>query len=104
MNVRKRYIGKPLLRLLECYVLRAIGKLTAEEESSLESMSPKLRQVYKADGSWFDILASVMGFPESLPSQINAIWERNCDLAKANGEELVPQDFAEMFVDKNFPT
>ena len=104
MNVKERYLGKPFLRLLECYVLRAIGKLTAEEESTLENTSPKLREVYKADGSWFEIVASVMELPESLPSQINAIWEKNCELAKANGEELVPQDFAEMFVDKNFPS
>ena len=89
MTVKERYAGKPFLRLLECYVLRAIGQLTAGEESSLVNMSPKLRETYKVDGSWFEIVASVMELPESLPSQINAIWEKNSELAKANGEEFM---------------
>ena len=104
MTVSERYVGKPFLRLLECYVLRAIGELSNDEESKLETMSPKLREVYKFDGSWHEVVSHVMEIPDGLPSQIDAIWKKNRELATQNGEELIPQDFAEMFVDHNFPS
>ena len=40
-----RYAGKPFLRVLECYVLWAIGELTSEHEKLLVTMTPKLREV-----------------------------------------------------------
>jgi hypothetical protein len=38
-----RYDRKPLLRLLELYVLRAIGKLPASEEATLNAMVPNCK-------------------------------------------------------------
>lgn len=104
MNVKDRYIGKPFLRLLECYVLRAIGELTADEETKLKKMAPKLREVYKSKGVWYEIVAEVMEISDSVPAKIEGFWKKNSELAKQNGENLLPQDFAEMFVDHNFPT
>ena len=104
MNVKDRYIGKPFLRLLECYILRAIGELSADEEIKLEAMTSELQKVYNSDGSWHEIVAETMAIPESVAIQIGGIWKKNCELAKQNGEILLPQDFAEMFVDHNFPT
>ena len=37
-----RYAGKPFLRLLECYVLAAIGELSDEQQATLRAMEPKL--------------------------------------------------------------
>lgn len=102
MNNNHRYSEKPFQRLLECYVLRTIGKLTREEESTLEEMSPKLCEVYNLAGEWHEIVATVMNFPDALPAQVKTIWEKNCELANAKNEELNPQDFVEMFVDQNF--
>ena len=96
-----RYQGKPLVRLLECYVLRAIGELTSVDESNLKEMAPKLRDVYHAQGNWDEIIESIMELPADMPEKIAELWERNQELAKANGETLLPQDFAEMFVDRN---
>jgi hypothetical protein len=96
-----RYEGKPLLRLLECYVLDSIGELSVGERSKLERMTPKLKALYGADGDWRDILCQVMHFPATLDDNIRSLWVRNRELAAQHGEELLAEDFARMIVDEN---
>ncbi len=97
-----RYDGKPLLRLLECYVLSCINQLPEADRSNLEMMEPKLRTIYEAQGDWREIIASVVGFDNSLDGNIRSLWKQNSELAAAHGEELLPEDFAQMIVDENF--
>ena len=98
-----RYSGKPFLRLLECYVLDAIGQLDDAQRQALRRMEPKLADVYRMNGSWVDIVNAQMDFPESLPAQIRAIWEKNLVSARARGVAVNPNEFAVVFVDQNFP-
>jgi hypothetical protein len=70
-----RYEGKPFLRLLDCYVLDAIGHLDEQQKQSLHAMEPKFSAVYNTTGSWQDIVAAQMNFPPELPSEIRRIWE-----------------------------
>jgi hypothetical protein len=97
-----RYAGKPFLRLLECYVLNAIGQLDDGQRAALVKMESKLASVYKVDGGWLDIVSAQMNFPESLPGQINDIWSRYLDQAKVQGMSVDPGEFAMLFVDQNF--
>jgi hypothetical protein len=97
-----RYAGKPLVRLLECYVLKAIGQLAAEDEARLSAMEPQLRKVYRHNGSWVHIVSSALDFPNNMAETIEQIWRRNQDVARASGITLEAQQFAEMFVDQNF--
>ncbi|MFL5341415.1 MAG: hypothetical protein ACJ8F7_14820 [Gemmataceae bacterium] len=99
--MKSRYEGKPLLRILECYVLDTIGQLSSTDRSNLERMTPKLQSVYKLDGDWRNVIAQTMRFPKSLDDNIRSLWTRNCELAVARGEELLPEDFARMIVDEN---
>jgi hypothetical protein len=101
MNASSRYAGKPLLRLLEGYVLRAIGALSPGDEERLRSMEPQLGRVYGRVGTWMEIIASEMELPANMPELIAETWRRNQNVAKANGLELTAQQFAEMFVDQN---
>lgn len=96
-----RYDGKPLLRLLEYYVLRAISQLPKEDEVKLKEMAPKLVQVYRHEGEWYEIIAYVMDLPENMAVLINEMWQRNQEIARFKNIELTPQQFAEMFVDQN---
>ncbi len=94
--------SKPLVRLLECYVLHAIGQLSESDSVQLKEMQPKLAQVYKCEKTWNAIIETVMKFPQSMPDLIRDNWQKNQEIALLNGVVLNPQQFAEMFVDQNF--
>jgi hypothetical protein len=96
-----RYQGKPLLRILECYVLDAIGLLEDSQRTTLEQMTPKLREIYKTPGSWKEIVEKIMELPPNMPAMIQDLWKKNTAKAQAHGQTLQPQAFAEMFVDAN---
>lgn len=102
MSAKDRYVGRPFLILLESYVLLAIGELPLDRQKKLVAMEPQLRQLYMVKGEWHDIVSLVMDLPDSLPAEIRIIWAKNQAKALAHGEVLKPQDFVEMFVDKNF--
>jgi hypothetical protein len=96
-----RYSGKPFLRVLECYVLWAIGELSDKDQQTLVAMTPKFAEIYKRQGSWQEIVAGVMDFPADIPAHISACWEENRERALRNNEQLLPDHFAQMFVDQN---
>ncbi|WP_027052506.1 hypothetical protein [Mesorhizobium erdmanii] len=102
MSTDPRHEGKPLLRLLELYVLWAIGELSQESEDGLKKMAPKLQSIYGGDGQWYDAIAQSMHMPEGMPAAIRDMWARNLKIARDNNVTLTPQQFAEMFVDNNF--
>lgn len=98
-----RYEGKPFLRLLEWYVLDAIGQLHEHQRQSLHSMEPKLAKTFGVSGTWQEIVSAQMDFPASLPAEIEEIWERNLAAAHARGQPVIPEEFARAFIDQNFP-
>ena len=97
-----RYEGKPLLRLLECYVLDAIDQLDDRERDTLQRMVPKLATLYKRNGTWSEIIRDEMNFPDSLPAIIREIWNINLARMHSSGIGINPNYFAMTFVDENF--
>jgi hypothetical protein len=69
-----RYAGRPFLRLLECFVLDAIGQLDDRQRDTLRQIEPKLRETYGREGTWARIIAGEMDFPEALSSEIRTVW------------------------------
>ncbi len=68
-------------------------------------MEPKLREVYHTTGSWVEVVAAQMHFPDSLPSKIREIWENGHQkFVEVHGNEPDPLEFTKTFVDTNFPT
>src|SRR5438128_1069144 len=100
-TLNPRYQGKPLLRLLECYVLWAIAQLPEEQLATLREMTPKLQSIYNKQGDWQTVIAAVMDLPSDFPSKIRELWNRNVELAGNRNSTLTPQQFAETFVDQN---
>jgi len=103
MASNERYDGRPLFILLDCYVLWAIGELDQTQESLMVEIEPKLSEIFHRQGNWRDITAQVMGFPEEMPELIRAMWAENTGIAAQNSTRLNPKQFAQMFVDSNFP-
>jgi hypothetical protein len=97
----ERYVGKPILRLLELYVLWSIDRLSDDEATRLLAMAPKLTDTFGGDGTWQDAIATTMELPANMPELIRELWANNQQIAVANGVELPAQQFAEMFVDSN---
>lgn len=100
--VNPRYDGKPLLRLLEIYVLNVIGELSQKDAEGMKAMTPKLRELYSHNGEWPEIIAATVELPQEASSEIRGMWKRNQELARKNDVTLSAQQFAEMFVDDNF--
>lgn len=101
MTSNRRYAGKPLLRVLECYVLWAIGELPESEEAKLRGMEPSLRQALKQQGGWREVIEKTMELPANMPELIRATWQKNQAIAQQQRLALSAQQFAEMFVDSN---
>jgi len=97
-----RYNGKPLLRLLELYILHVLGELPAAEQETLNRLAPKLQTVYGGNGAWHEAVGAAVHMPADMPQAIREMWDKNLEIAKANNvPPLTPQKFAEMFVDEN---
>jgi hypothetical protein len=96
-----RYAGKPLLRLVDSFVLKCIGELDASSEARLRQMEPKLRQIYQCEGTWEEIIISQLHFSPDIRPAIRDLWLKNQALAKEHKVTLTPMQFVEMFVAKN---
>jgi hypothetical protein len=97
----ERYRGKPLLRLLELYVLWSLGQLSEKQSSFMVEITPKLQSIYHRNGTWQNIIEAEIELPSDLPNKIRGLWKRNCEIAHKQGVTLSPQEFAEMFVDED---
>ena len=94
-----RYAGRPLLIILEKYVLSAIGHLTAEQEATAEKV---VQHVWKGSSDWKQTVRAQLHLEDGLDQQLREMWTRNLDIARKNGVTLHSDQFAMMVVDQNF--
>ena len=102
-HVSNRYAGKPFLRLLDRYVLDAIVQLTDEQRQGFLRIEQKLKAVYNVSGSWQEIVRIQMDLPDTFRSAIRKLWDGYLYAANNQGVSVHPHEFAERFVDENFP-
>jgi hypothetical protein len=84
MTSPERYAGRPLLRLVECYVLDAIGELGDQQARQLADMTPRLRELYSTDGGWQQIIATQLAFPPDAAGHLRQMWARADPRARAD--------------------
>jgi hypothetical protein len=102
--VSDRYDGKPFLRLLDSYVLDAIGYLDATTAAWLTEAEPHFRHEFGHTGSWREIVEQRMQFPERMRDAIRELWVKgNLRFDDPDGQRPHPVNFAHMFVDRSFP-
>ena len=89
----------PLFRLLESYVLDAIGELEPADEAVT---ARTVRAVFQSKQPWREVLSEQFGFTEVLRDQLVTLWTEGQEAARAQGTELKPGAFATMVVDENF--
>ena len=99
----ERYAGKPFLRMLDCYVLDAIGALHPDEQARLAEMAPMLQETF-GNSDWREVVAKEMQFPDGMAGAIREVWTKGrTRFIEAQGQEPDPLEFTQSFVDTKFP-
>ncbi|MBA2309892.1 MAG: hypothetical protein H0W01_11530 [Pseudonocardiales bacterium] len=101
MTALGRYEGKPLLRLIDSYAYWAIGELSDQQERLLEEMTPRLRELYGSSGTWQEIVAKQMEYPDTFPERLRELWEQNQRIAAERNETLPVDVFVTQVVDNS---
>ncbi|SHG54045.1 hypothetical protein [Massilia sp. CF038] len=96
-----RYEGKPFLKYVDSFILKAIGQLDPAMDAKLVAVTPKLQETLECDGTWEDIVMAQLDFGPEVRDEIRRLWEANQVLAKQAGGELTPMQFVTLFVADN---
>lgn len=67
----QRYAGRPLLRLLDCYVLALTGHLAPEMEAKVTEF---VRRTFAGEADWKATLRKEVNLPEDMDERIRALW------------------------------
>jgi hypothetical protein len=95
----ERYKGRPLLIILENYILDCIGALEPERQQQVGAI---VQRTFGGGADWKQTVRGVLHLGESLDEQLRHMWQQNQELARANGTVLHPVQFAKMVADQNF--
>jgi len=95
----ERYRGRPLLIVLENYVLAAIGVLPQDAHQRLAQL---VKSVFGGDDDWQRTVRQQLELSEAIDESFRQLWDRNQAVAKEQEIELHPIQFAKMVVDTNF--
>lgn len=99
-----RYAGKPFLKMLDAYVVDAIGHMDGATEMELSAMEPQMRGALGLSGDWRSLVEQRMRFPEGMKGAIREVWDKGrVKFIAANGREPDPIEFTMHFVDTKFP-
>jgi len=90
---------KPVVILLENYVLDRIGLLGQTDELTQKVIMEK---AFGEKGDWRARLRDELGLTADLDEQLKAMWKQAQGLATQKGTSLGPRQFAEMVVEENF--
>lgn len=67
----KRYAGRPLLRLLDCYVLALTGHLHPEMEAKVATY---VKGRFGGDDDWKATLRRSIKLPDDMDERIQGLW------------------------------
>lgn len=94
-----RYAGRPLLILLENYVLGAIGRLPPDKEELTASIT---RRIFGDGPDWRATLRTTLHLEASMDESLRQMWDDHQKRAQEAGATLTPEDFARSVADENF--
>ena len=98
-----RYQNKPMLRLLDAYVLDAIGLLDKLSLSACEAISSRLKSALGVDAeTWQEVVELSMDIPTTSRDELRTLWASEVDRASTVGEVPNALTFARNLVDINF--
>lgn len=98
-KINTRYDKKPLLIVLDHYVLHCIGALTPERYQVTQKL---VQRAFGGGVDWKQTVRQVLHLEDSLDEHLRTQWKRNQEKARTHGAVLHPAQYAESVVDKNF--
>lgn len=100
---RERHQEKPIMLIVESYILDTLGHLGKKQLQHTKSIvHTALGQESPEHYTWQDILKDTLGLADEFDSEIKILWEKNRAIAIEEGLELTPEFFAQMIADDNF--
>jgi hypothetical protein len=94
-DVTDRYAGRPLLRLVEFYVLDAIGQISENDASRLAAIAPNISAAVGSDaGTWQGAISDALTLPGDFPATLMNDWLTAKAEVAASGGSLAPEVFA----------
>ena len=96
----QRYASKPLLLLLDNYVLDCIGEMQVDPRE----MARVVQRVFRLDAitDWRAAMRNGLDLDDSLDDEFKSLWETSKARFQAAGKVAVPLEFARAVVDENF--
>jgi len=94
----ERYRGRPILAVVENYILAAIGEVPADDQE----MRTIVRNVFGGGDDWMATIRHVFDLRDSIEGNLRVMWAKNREMARAQGVTLHPVQFAKMVADENF--
>jgi hypothetical protein len=95
----ERYQGRPLLIILENYILSCVGELEPEAEATA---ALAVQRVFGGGPDWHATLRRLLTIPEPVEESLRSMWQRNLLIAKQAGTSILPVQFAKAVADENF--
>ena len=94
-----RYKGRPLVLVLENYVLDCIGELAPDAH---DRTADAVQGVFGGDRDWKQTIRRQLRIADTLDESLRRMWAENQEIARQQSFDLRPVQFAKMVVDKNF--
>ncbi len=99
-----RYDGKPFLKLVDAYVIDAIGHMDPATELELTLMETDMQAQTGLTGDWRSMVEQRMKFPPGMVGAIREVWDKGrIKFLASTGREPDPLEFTMHFVDSKFP-
>ena len=95
----ERYKGRPLLIILENYILAAIGELPADKHDLAAQI---VQRTFGGEQDWMQTVRRELELGDSLDESLQRLWVNNQSIAKQSSTTLHPIQFAKMIADQNF--
>jgi hypothetical protein len=99
-SVPERYRNRPLLVMVENYILDCIGELQPREQ---EAIARLVQHAIEPNADWRQTLRQYLHFDAAMDDELRNLWTTNRKIAAENDSELTAIHFARMIVDDNFP-
>lgn len=95
----ERYRGRPLLVVLENYVLAAIGELAPDRSGTVGEL---VQRVFGGGADWMGTVRQCLELAPTLDDDLRRMWSDAQRQATERGITLHAVQFAKMVADQNF--